>query len=52
MNVRILGNVMVVQKRNDQKVINHGHAKAQQEWDKLGTIAKQCPPFPNQLRSN
>jgi len=45
MNARILGNAMVVQRRNDQKVINRTHAKAQQEWDKLVTLTKQCPPF-------
>jgi len=47
MNARILGNAMVVQRRNDRKVINHTHAKAQQKWDKLVTLTKQCPPFPN-----
>jgi hypothetical protein len=31
MNVRILGNAMVLQRWNDQKVVNHIHAKAQQE---------------------
>jgi hypothetical protein len=46
MNVRILGNAMVMQRRNDQKVVSRIHAKAQQEWDKLVTLAKQCPPFP------
>jgi hypothetical protein len=45
MNVRILGNAMVVQRQNDQKVINRVHAKAQREWDKLVIVAKQCPPF-------
>jgi len=37
---------MVVQKQNDQKVINRVRAKAQHEWDKLVIVAKQCPPFP------
>jgi hypothetical protein len=46
MNAQILGNVMVVQRRNDQKVVNRTHAKTQLEWDKLVTLAKQCPPFP------
>jgi hypothetical protein len=46
MNVRILGNAMAVQRRNDQKVVSHTRAKAQNEWDKLIIIAKQCPPFP------
>jgi hypothetical protein len=31
MNVRILGNVMVVQRRNDQKVASRVRAKAQRE---------------------
>jgi hypothetical protein len=31
MNVRILGNAMAVQKRNDQKVNSHARAKAQRE---------------------
>ncbi len=46
MNVRILGNDMVMQRQNDQKVVNHVRAKAQRKWDKLVIIAKQCPPFP------
>ncbi len=45
-NVHILRNAMVVQRRNDEKVTSCAHAKAQHEWDKLITIAKQCPPFP------
>jgi len=45
-NVQILGNVMVVQRQNDQKVVNHTLAKTQQKWDKLVTFAKQYPPFP------
>ncbi len=46
MNACILGNPMVVQRRNDQKVARHAHAKAQREWNHLVAIAKQCPPFP------
>ncbi len=46
MNARILGNVMVVQRRNDQKVVSRARAKAQREWKNLVAIAKQCPPFP------
>jgi len=46
MNVHILGNTMAVQRWNDQKVASHAHAKAQQEWDKLVIIVKQCPPLP------
>jgi len=45
-NVCILGNAMAMPRRNDQKVASRVHAKTQQEWDKLVTIAKQCPPFP------
>jgi hypothetical protein len=32
--------------RNDQKVPNCVHAKAQHKWDKLVIVAKQCSPFP------
>jgi hypothetical protein len=45
MNARILGNAMVVQRRNDQKVASHAHAKAEREWNHLVTLAKQCPPL-------
>jgi hypothetical protein len=46
MNVWILGNGVVMQRWNDQKVISCTRAKAQHEWDKRVTLAKQCPPFP------
>jgi hypothetical protein len=46
MNVRILGNAMAVQRRNDQKVTSRALAKALREWNHLVAIAKQCPPFP------
>jgi hypothetical protein len=46
MNAQILGNAMVMQRRIDQKVVSRTHAKAQQQWDKLVTLTKQCPPFP------
>ncbi len=36
---------MAMQRRNDQKVVSRTRAKAQQEWDDLVTLAKQCPPF-------
>jgi hypothetical protein len=52
MNVHILRNAMVVQKRNDQKVDSRISAKTQQEWDKLINVAKQCPPFPKLTWSN
>jgi hypothetical protein len=37
---------MAVQRRNDQKVASHAHAKAEREWNHLVTLAKQCPPLP------
>ncbi len=40
MNVRILGNAMVVQRRNDQKVASRARAKTQREWKNLVAIAK------------
>jgi hypothetical protein len=43
MNALILGDAMVMQRRNDQKVTNRARAKAQHEWDKLVIVAKQCP---------
>ncbi len=46
MNVCILGNAMVVQRRNDQKVASHIRAKAQRKWKNLVVVTKQCPPFP------
>jgi len=46
MNIRILGNAMAVQRRNDQKIVSLVCAKAQCKWDKLVIIAKQCPPLP------
>jgi len=49
MNACILGNAMAMQKRNDQKVTSHVHAKAQCEWDKLIIVTKQCPPFPKPI---
>ncbi len=46
MNACILGNAMVVQRRNDQKVANRARAKVEREWNHLVTLAKQCPPLP------
>jgi len=46
MNVRILGNAMAVQRRNDQKVASRARAKTEHEWNHLVTVAKQCPPLP------
>jgi len=37
---------MVVQRRNDQKVVGCVHAKAQPKWDKLVIVAKECSPLP------
>jgi len=52
MNAHILGNAMVVQKQNDQKVVNHVIVKAQQKWDKLVTIVKNVHHSQNQFWSN
>jgi hypothetical protein len=46
MNARILGNVMALQRWNDQKVASRVCAKAQREWNHLIVVVKQCPPFP------
>ncbi len=46
MNVRILGNAMVVQRRNDQKVASHARAKAQREWKKPGSCCKTMSTIP------
>jgi hypothetical protein len=46
MNTCILGDVMAMQRRNDQKVANYAYAKTQCKWDKLVIVAKQCPPLP------
>jgi hypothetical protein len=40
MNARILGNAMVVERRNDQKVDTRVRAKAKREWNHLLTLAK------------
>jgi len=46
MNAPILGNAMVVQRRNDQKVASRARAKAKRKWNHLVVVAKQCPPLP------
>jgi hypothetical protein len=46
MNARILGDAMVVQRRNDKKVDSRARAKAEREWNHLVAVAKQCPPLP------
>jgi len=46
MNARILGNVMAVQRRNDQKVASRARAKVEREWNHLVALAKKCPPLP------
>ncbi len=46
MNVRILGNAMAVQRRNDQKVASRARAKTEREWNHLVALAKECPPLP------
>ncbi len=40
MNVHILGDAMVVQRWNDQKVANRVHAKAQYEWDEFVIVGQ------------
>jgi hypothetical protein len=40
MNDGILKNAMVVQRLNDEKVVNHVHAKTQREWNKLIIVTK------------
>jgi hypothetical protein len=40
MNARILGNAMVVQRYNDQKVVICAHAKAQRKWNHLVVVTK------------
>ncbi len=40
MNARIFGNVMAVQRRNDQKVASRARAKVEREWNHLVTLAK------------
>ncbi len=40
MNVYILGNATIVQRRNGQKVATRIHAKTQHEWDKLVIITE------------
>ncbi len=40
MNDHILGDAMVVQRRNDQKVASRARAKAEREWNHLVAVAK------------
>jgi hypothetical protein len=49
MNTRILGNAMVMQKWNDQKIVSHTCAKTRCEWDELIIVAQQCPPLPKPI---
>jgi hypothetical protein len=46
MNAYILGDVIAVQRRNDQKATSRARVKAEREWNHLMTLAKQCPPLP------
>jgi hypothetical protein len=46
MIIRILGDVMAVQRWNDHKVSSCVDAKAKCEWDKLIIVVEQCPPLP------
>jgi hypothetical protein len=49
MNVCILGDAMIVQRQNDQRVVSCVHAKAQHEWDKLVIAIEQCPQLPKPI---
>jgi hypothetical protein len=49
MNTHILGDVMVMQRWNDQKVVSRTRVKTQHEWDKLVIIAEKCPPLPKPI---
>ncbi len=40
MNARILGDVMAMQRRNDQKAASRARAKAERKWNHLVTLAK------------
>jgi len=46
MNTRILGDAMAVQRRNDEKIINCVHVKAQRKWNKIVIVTEQCPTLP------
>jgi len=49
MNACILGNAMVVQRQNDQKVANCVCSKAHRKWDKLVIVVELCPPLPKPI---
>jgi len=40
MNVSIFRDAMVIQRQNDQKVVNRIRAKAQYEWDKFVIVGQ------------
>ncbi len=40
MNVRILGDAMAIQRRNDQKVASRACAKTKHEWNHLVAVTK------------
>ncbi len=46
MNICILEDVIIMQRRKDQKIDSCARAKAPCEWDKLVIVAEQCPPLP------
>ncbi len=52
MNARILGNAMVVQRRNDQKVASRTRAKTQRKWKNLVVLQNNVHHSQNQLWSN
>ncbi len=49
MNVYILGDAMVVQRQNDEKVINYVCAKTKCEWDKMVVVVEQCVSLPKPI---
>jgi len=49
MNTRTLGDAMVMQMQNDQKITSYAYAKAQCEWNKLVIVVEQCPPLPKPI---
>jgi hypothetical protein len=51
MNVRILGNAMAVQRRNDQKVASRARAKTERKWNHLVARAKSVHHSQNHLWS-
>jgi hypothetical protein len=40
---------MVMQRRNDEKVVNCVYAKTQCKWDKMVIVLEQCLPLPKPI---